>query len=319
MTNFFDDNLFYDIQHVVTNVPHFELVFNKEGYGYCNPDLYKNLESPVDIFYSFEPYNAMLMHQDLIDSIGKEITLTAEEVSEKSVKDLANLNNKLKAKYKYEIMNENLVKGIRDFFLDIEAVANIKFTESKELSKDSINIVISGIDSSSSLIPVTNVAFTGHPIDDFSGSLIYIRDVNDKISPQEVLKDAKHEILHGLCEDHPRFNSKEEIKYRSLVEDETTSSLVRGCLLGDVMTKAAQKCAVKIDFSMSDLSKIIPLTRCASSIVDKKCIHTPTILTPIDVKHLQYVFGESKKEEDPTDFRKRFLYKYQTFTLNLGL
>lgn len=320
MTDFFDDNFCDDIKHIVATVPHFDLGFNKEGYGYCNPDLYKDLENPVDIYYSFKPYNAALMHQGLIDSKGQEIIFTADEVSKMSAKDLVKLNNNLKAKHQYEAMNKDLVKGIKEFFLDIEAIANVKFTESKNLSKDSINIVISGIDKSSSLIPASNIAFAGHPVDEFSGSLIYIRDVNDKVSPQEVLKDTKHEILHGLCEDHPSFsNVKKEQQYRSLVEDETTSSLVRDCLQGDAMTKAAPKCARKVDFSMSDMSKMVPFLRCNADLIDKSCIHTPTMLSPIDVKHLQYVFGESKKEEDPTDFRKRFVYKYQTFTLNFGL
>ena len=205
----------------------------------------------------------------------------------------------------------NSYKKIKDFFLDIEAVANIKFTESKILSEDKLNIVITGIDKSSKLLSDQFIAHTYHPAKQFSGALIYVRDPNDEITPQEVAKDIIHEILHGLCQAHPKLPTiKEEKQYRSLVEDKTTSTLWQGCLSEEKQTKPILKCAKKVGFDLEHTTQFIPLMRCVTSIIDKNCIHQPTMLTPIDVKHLQYTFGKSIKVEDPANFRARFVNSY---------
>ncbi len=102
-------SLFDDINEMVSNVPHFALSFNQAGYEYCNPALYKNLESPLEAFYSFEFYNAAIMYPGS-PALQNAADLLTTKIESLNTGEAAIVNQELKETYEFEHLNANLKK-----------------------------------------------------------------------------------------------------------------------------------------------------------------------------------------------------------------
>lgn len=287
------------IEAIIRATPYFSKVDTKNNNKYCSTKAYQNLDQPVKVYYSFSEANVVKLY-------------------ESSNSNKFNDGKALKFQYKLETPSLEIEIQVENFFLEIESVANLEFIRTDNLVANKINFAITGAVKGSKLIPQNYLSYTTYSKSEYLGAAIVVRYINDKKYIAEVLSDIKHQILLSLCEGNPKFNNKEnELKYRSLVEDQTLSELHKECINSKDAEKHILECINKHPITREDLlasesKKAMTFLRCQAEQINKTCINLPTSLTPVDVKHLQTMFGLSTKEQDPTNFRSQFIKKYAT-------
>ncbi len=286
------------IEAIIRATPYFSKVDTKNISKYCSMQAYQNLDQPVEVYYSFSEANVVKLY-------------------ESSDSDKLKDGKALRSQYKLETPNSEIESQIENFLLDIESVANLEFIRTDKLVANKINIAITGAIKGSKLIPKNYLGYTTYSKSEYLGAAIVVRYINDKKYVAEVLSDIKHQILLSLCEGHPNFKTKKkELKYRSLVEDQTSSELHKECINSKEAENLTLQCLEKHPITREDIiafesKKAITFLRCQAEQIDKSCIHLPTSLTPVDVKHLQTMFGLSTKENDSTNFRAKFIKNMQ--------
>jgi hypothetical protein len=318
---------------VSDSVPSFS--FNSEHMDYCNPQLYLNTEEPTEVFYTFDTLHATEMWYYSLTNEQQELRhLEDEERYNVLFQRYSNSDAVLSIKndivrkdafaqsYNLNDINNDIYKHTKDFFKEIESVANLVFidiTDSERLQPNHLNIAFASFKNadfedtagtvlSAMILPSKNITFPG--------VVVTVKELNSMHYKSYILKILKHEILHGLCEAHPSFdNYQEEQKYRSLVEDISSSFFLHKSCYEKNGRIYYTKCASKheVNTRYSNYKNDESFNRCFEASVDKKCLHLPNNLTPIDVKHLQDAFGVSKKEIDDSGFRKKFEEKYPEY------
>lgn len=320
------------------SVPQFSIYDSaiEEHWGFCNPQLYLEKEQPTPIFYTFDAASAAEMEYYTLSNEQKELRHPEDEefynlAIEKGFNDGYMLHIKddivqkdvVRNSMCFNALNDDLHQYIRKFFDQIESITNLQFIDAREygLQTNQLNMAFAELKGNGPINfhenDLSAITLPSHNIT-FPGAVILATDINSSNYKVQIIKNLKHQILVGLCENHPSFdNSKDELQYRSMVEDSSTSfSLWKSCMdeLGSIYYL---KCAIKFGYHPAHINEndknFQSFNRCLESNVDKKCIHTPNNLTPMDVKHLQTTFGISKKETDPSGFREKFKEKYPEY------
>lgn len=314
------------------SVPYFSLYDKEENpVAYCNPQNYLGYDNPIEIFYQFDPKNAgEIDYYNAPEEARNKRTLVAEEyynsiadpqllqyISDTIGDDIVKKTAFFISRLLMKPVNDVFYQQIEKFLDEIESVANVKFTYSEALQPNRINLAFADIEGDQLLLDSEDVSTIAVKSKDkiFLGAVLYVRDTHSDYKKQ-TLKDIKFTILQALCEDRPHFNNlKDEVNYRSLVEDFSTSFAIhKACraMNPEIITNCASKHGVNLNEPLS--GNHMSFERCLNYNLDKKCLHIPDKLSLIDVQLLQKTFGPSRAKVS-SKFLDKFKEQYGDYII----